>query len=93
MVLFFSVLLGLVLGSFFHAWIDRSHKGESIASGRSKCPGCGHVLAWYDLIPVFSWVMLRARCRYCHQKIPWHYVAMELLGALIAIVLYYWLKF
>lgn len=50
----------------------------SIVHGRSMCVHCKHVLAWYDLLPVVSWVMLRGKCRYCKKPISWQYPAVEL---------------
>jgi prepilin signal peptidase PulO-like enzyme (type II secretory pathway) len=67
--------LGLCAGSFVNALVWRIHqqsKGKkklSIINGRSICPNCRHKLAWYDLIPVISWLMLQAKCRYCNKPI------------------------
>lgn len=74
-------LLGLTIGSFVNAVVWRIHEHKSIASGRSMCPHCHHTLAWYDLIPVFSWIMLSARCRYCGKPIAAQYPIVELLTA------------
>ena len=62
-------LLGLCFGSFVNALVWRLHKGRDFVAERSECTHCHHVLAWYDLVPVLSWVALRGRCRYCHKKI------------------------
>jgi prepilin signal peptidase PulO-like enzyme (type II secretory pathway) len=51
---------------------------KSIKSDRSVCLHCGHVLKWYDLIPLLSWVLLKAKCRYCHKPIGWFEPAIEL---------------
>lgn len=53
----------------------------SILRGRSMCPDCKHQLAAKDLVPVFSWLWLRGRCRYCHKPISWQYPVVELLTA------------
>ena len=60
----------------------------SILRGRSMCPNCKHQLAALDLIPVFSWIILKAKCRYCHKKISWQYPLVELLMALLFVVSY-----
>lgn len=79
---------GLVLGSFFNALIYRIGHNMSVARGRSKCPYCGHVLGFFDLIPVISYLLLRGRCRYCKKHIGWHYPVIELTTASIALGLY-----
>ncbi len=55
----------------------------SIISGRSICPNCLHILSPRDLVPVFSWVILRGKCRYCKTKISWQYPVIEILTAVI----------
>jgi prepilin signal peptidase PulO-like enzyme (type II secretory pathway) len=62
-------LLGLCFGSFVNALVWRLKKKRDFVKERSECTHCHHILAWYDLIPVVSWLMLRAKCRYCHKKI------------------------
>jgi leader peptidase (prepilin peptidase)/N-methyltransferase len=54
---------------------------------RSHCPNCKHSLAWYDNIPLLSWLLLAGRCRYCRQKVGWMYPVIELVMALTAILL------
>lgn len=74
----------MVLGSFAKALADRSLKGKSFW-GRSYCLKCQKTLAWYDLLPVASYVLLGGRCRYCHKKIGIEYLLFELImGFLIA---------
>ena len=75
-------VIGTVIGSFLNCLIWRSHCGESVAAGRSYCPTCRHELAWYDLVPVFSFLSLGARCRYCSKPISWQYPAVELASGL-----------
>lgn len=63
----------------------------SIMTGRSMCPNCHHALAWYDLVPVISWLSLRGKCRYCHKSISWQYPVVELVTAgLFAASYIYW---
>lgn len=86
-VLFF--LLGLSFGSFINAWIWRLNTGKSVATGRSMCTKCKHQLAWYDNIPVVSFVILKAKCRYCKKSISWQYPAVELSTAILFAGLYW----
>ncbi len=79
-------IAGLVAGSFVSAWLHRLRTGTSVVVGRSACPSCGHQLAWYDLLPVASWLMLRGRCRYCSQPISWQYPALELALAILFVL-------
>ncbi|NLB83239.1 MAG: prepilin peptidase, partial [Synergistaceae bacterium] len=82
-VLFFT-LLGAALGSFFNVVASRSVSGRSWwGKERSRCPSCGHRLAWTDLIPLLSWIVLKGRCRYCRKPISVRYFAVEILGAVI----------
>lgn len=60
----------------------------SIMEGRSMCPNCQHKLAWYDLIPVLSWLSLKSKCRYCHKPISWQYPVVELLTAALFVLSY-----
>jgi leader peptidase (prepilin peptidase)/N-methyltransferase len=71
---------GAAVGSFLNVVIARLPHGESIARPRSRCPRCGTPIAWYDNVPVLSWVLLRARCRRCGAPISWRYPLVELLG-------------
>ncbi len=83
MLTVFLILAGLVAGSFVSAWLHRLHTGASVVVGRSACPSCGHKLAWYDLLPVVSWILLVGRCRYCRQPISWQYPALEVTLAVL----------
>jgi prepilin signal peptidase PulO-like enzyme (type II secretory pathway) len=69
MEIFVLSLLGLSFGSFVNAFVWRVHKKRNFVSERSECTHCHHMLAWNDLIPVASWVMLRGKCRYCSKMI------------------------
>lgn len=74
-------LLGAMLGSFLNVCIHRWPKEESVIRPRSRCPGCGQPIAWYDNIPVLSWLLLRGRCRRCQTPISVRYPAIELAMA------------
>jgi leader peptidase (prepilin peptidase)/N-methyltransferase len=77
-------VLGLIFGSFATATAYRvPREGESIATGRSKCPNCGHAISALDNIPVLSWLLLRGRCRHCRQSIAARYPLTELATALL----------
>jgi leader peptidase (prepilin peptidase)/N-methyltransferase len=79
-----AVIIGLILGSFLSVLLERLPKGATgIVAGRSECPECHHQLGWLDLLPVVSFLILRARCRYCKTKIPWLYPALEVTSAAV----------
>jgi len=83
-------LLGLIIGSFLNAWIFRLRAGESVAAGRSKCPHCQRILAFYDLVPIVSFMLLKGKCRYCQKPISWQYPLVEMTtGILFAVIFYY----
>jgi leader peptidase (prepilin peptidase)/N-methyltransferase len=77
--------IGAVVGSFLNVVIARVPKGESIVSPRSRCPRCGSAIAWYDNIPVVSWIALRAKCRRCGLPISVRYPVVELLTGVLAV--------
>lgn len=81
----FAGLLGLAFGSFLNVCLSRWPEGESIVAPRSHCRSCGQTLAWWENIPLASWLMLRGRCRTCKTAISWRYPLVELaVGALWA---------
>ena len=73
--------LGAMFGSFANVLIHRLPKDESIVWPASRCPKCRKPIAYYDNIPVLSWLMLRGRCRRCRARISPRYPAVELLMA------------
>jgi leader peptidase (prepilin peptidase)/N-methyltransferase len=75
--------LGLLLGSFLNVCIVRWPAEQSVVRPRSRCPQCENLIAWYDNIPVVSWLVLRARCRHCAKPVPWRYPAVELATGVI----------
>jgi len=84
--LFFLVvagILGAMIGSFLNVCILRWPKEESVVAPRSRCPGCGQLITWYDNIPVLSWLLLRGRCRRCSTGISIQYPLVELGTAFI----------
>lgn len=82
------VILGLTIGSFLNVVICRVPRGESIVHPGSHCPGCGHVLAAWENVPVLSWVLLRGHCRGCGNAISPRYPIVEILCGLLAWALY-----
>jgi prepilin signal peptidase PulO-like enzyme (type II secretory pathway) len=86
----FVWLLGLCVGSFLNVVIYRWPRDLSIARpARSFCPRCGALIAWYDNIPVLSWLMLRGRCRRCREPISVQYPLVEAATGLTFVLLYY----
>jgi len=65
-----AALLGAVLASFVGCAVARSLAGQSFLTGRSRCDSCGHVLGPFELVPIFSWLRQKGRCRWCGAKIP-----------------------
>jgi leader peptidase (prepilin peptidase) / N-methyltransferase len=79
----FAALLGLAFGSFLNVCLSRWPEGESIVHPRSHCRACGRTLAWWENIPLLSWVMLRGRCRTCGAWIGVRYPLVEALVATV----------
>ncbi len=83
-------LYGIVIGSFLNVCIYRIPKKENIAIVRSHCMTCNHQLQWYDNIPLFSWMILRGKCRYCKAPISPQYPIIEasngILWLLVAMI-------
>jgi len=77
------------MGSFLNAVIYRLHAGVSFLRGRSYCPHCRHDLSARDLVPLFSFLFLRGRCRYCRKPISWQYPLVE-LGTMACFIILYW---
>jgi leader peptidase (prepilin peptidase) / N-methyltransferase len=74
---------GLALGSFLNVVAARVPLRRSIVRPPSSCMSCGHEIAWYDNVPVASWLLLRGRCRSCAAPIPARYPAVELVSGLL----------
>lgn len=96
------LILGITSGSFINAFVWRlkinagvepseRDKDLSILTGRSMCPNCRHRLGVFDLIPIVSWIFLRGKCRYCHQKISIQYPVVEISTGLLSLAyLFFW---
>lgn len=91
-ILIFSIaaffLFGLVFGSFLNVCIYRLPRDLSVVSPRSFCPSCGVPIAFYDNIPVLSWLILRGRCRNCSARISPRYAVVELLTGVFFVLAY-----
>jgi leader peptidase (prepilin peptidase)/N-methyltransferase len=87
-IIVFSFLFGLIFGSFLNVCIYRIPLGKSIIFPPSSCPNCDRRIEFYDNIPVVSYIFLRGKCRYCHQRIPVHYPVVELLTGLLSMALF-----
>ncbi len=83
-------ILGVTVGSFLNVCIDRLPRNESILNPPSHCEVCHHHLAAKDLIPIFSYLWLKGRCRYCHASIPKKLLWVELALGIIFPFLYWW---
>jgi len=80
-------IIGLIIGSFLNSVIWRSSVNKSVAKGRSICPKCKHKLVTKDLVPLFSFLFLRAKCRYCKKPISWQYPLVELATGLVFVLI------
>ena len=76
-------IIGIFLGSFFDCIANRLSRGESIIKPGSHCENCKHKLSWYELIPVFSFIFQRGRCRKCKIRLPFEYILVEILTGLL----------
>lgn len=88
LLIIFTFLVGLAIGSFVNVLIDRAVKGQDFVRGRSHCDHCGKLLTWYDMIPVLSFLVYRGKSRCCHKTLSWQYPIVE---GLIAVLFVWWL--
>jgi len=90
-ILVIAFVLGAVFGSFLNCMAWRIAHNESVLHGRSHCPTCNHLLGAGDLVPIFSYIFLGGKCRYCGTKISPRYFLTELLMAMafVAVVVRY----
>lgn len=93
MLIFFDVfifVIGACIGSFLNVCIWRIPRDESIVSPPSHCPNCGHLIPWYENIPLISWLALRAKCRKCRTSINPRYFFVEFLTGCVFLLI--WIK-
>lgn len=89
-ILFVLFLFGAVIGSFLNVCIVRIPENISIARPASHCPQCKKPIAFYDNIPMVSYIILGGRCRHCRLAIPFRYFLVEMLTAVLLPVLFFW---
>lgn len=82
-------IMGTVFGSFYTLAVYRIPKRQDITHTHSYCPNCNHKLGFLDLIPVFSYIFLGAKCRYCKEKIRPRYFIIELLSGISFVIISY----
>lgn len=83
-------LYGITIGSFLNVLIYRIPKKENIAIVRSHCMSCGYQLKWYDLVPLFSWLVLGGKCRKCKKRISVQYPIIEALNGVLYLVVFHY---
>jgi leader peptidase (prepilin peptidase)/N-methyltransferase len=84
----FPFVFGLITGSFLNVCICRMPNGESIVSPPSHCPHCSYQIRWYDNIPLFSYLILRGKCRGCGTHISLQYPLVELINGILTLLLF-----
>jgi len=91
MLLFYLLIFifGAFIGSFLNVLIDRPARGETVFWGSSHCEKCNHKLVWNDLIPLWSYIRLGGRCRYCRSPIPFWLPLVELTTGLMFVLISY----
>jgi len=91
----FIFIFGLIIGSFLNCVIFRIEKNEKFLFSRSYCPNCKHQLNWRDLIPIFSFLFLKGKCRYCKKKISIQYPLVEIFTGILFVlfVLFFEIRF
>ncbi len=88
LLIIFIFLFGIVIGSFLNVCIIRIPEGETIVTVPSHCMSCGYHLKWYDLIPLFSYIFLRGRCRKCGEHISIQYPIIEAINGVAYVLIF-----
>ncbi len=83
---FALAIFGAIFGSFASALIPRLREGRNMSHERSACPKCNHTLGVLDLMPIVSYLGLRAKCRYCGAKIPAYHFLLECLMTVVFVL-------
>jgi leader peptidase (prepilin peptidase)/N-methyltransferase len=79
-------VFGLVIGSFLNVCIFRLPEGLSVVRPPSRCRACGHLLSWFENVPVVSYAVLRGRCRQCGASISWQYPLVEVVTGVVFVI-------
>ena len=90
MLILYNIIIfifGLLIGSFLNVVIYRLENGEKIINDRSRCLSCKHTLAWFDLIPILSFLFLRGKCRYCKRSISIQYPLVEIMTGVLFVAI------
>ena len=93
-ILFYAIIftIGITFGSFYTLAVYRIPKGQDITHTHSYCPNCNHKLNFFDLIPIFSYIFLGRKCRYCKCKIRPRYLILETISGLFFVIVAYLMK-
>ena len=81
-------IIGTIMGSFFNVVAHRLSNNESIIKPGSHCESCQHLLKWYELIPIISFLIQGGRCRQCHTKLSWWYPLIEIITGIFYLFSY-----
>ncbi len=88
LILTYLTVFGVFFGSFLNVVVDRTHASESWWTGRSICPDCRKILSWKELIPIFSFLVQRGKCKSCGKKISYQYPLVEIATGLITFLIF-----
>lgn len=88
-ILAFVFCIGAIFGSFLNVVILRAFSGESIVLPPSKCPKCGNRLKWWHNIPILSYILLRGKCHFCHEKISIQYPIIEFITGVLFLLTFF----
>ena len=80
-------IFGITIGSFLNVCIYRLPLGESVVTAPSHCMSCGEKLHWYDMVPVFSWIILGGKCRNCKARISVQYPIIEGVNGILYVII------
>lgn len=81
-------IFGITIGSFLNVCIYRIPRGETVVTTPSHCMTCGHKLSWFELLPLFSYIFLRGRCRSCKSQISPQYPIIEAVNGLLYVLVF-----
>ncbi len=90
-IMLFVFLIGTCIGSFLNVLIYRLPKGEDVTTTNSHCMSCNHRLYAKDLVPLFSWVFLGGKCRYCKAKISAQYPIVEAINGIVYTLIFWFI--